>query len=142
MNPKVSIIIPVYNRESLILETLKSIQKQSFQDWECIVVDDHSTDDTPNIVKKISKQDSRFKYFVRPSKKPKGANACRNYGFLKSKGTFINWFDSDDIMHPEFLQTRISKLIEEDSLDFCACLGRKFVKGIEVDALTIKPHSI
>ncbi|MCA0153719.1 glycosyltransferase family 2 protein [Winogradskyella vincentii] len=140
MKGLISIIIPTFNRAQILPETLDSILSQSYEMWECIVVDDGSTDNTDDLLNTYAKSDSRFQYIKRPKDKPKGANACRNYGFEISKGDFINWFDSDDIMHPEFLQTRISKLIEEDSLDFCACLGRKFVKGIEVDALTIKPH--
>ena len=85
MSSKVSIIIPVYNRESLILETLNSIQQQIYKDWECIIIDDHSTDNTLSLVKEFCNEDARFSYYLRPEKKPKGANSCRNYGFLKSK---------------------------------------------------------
>ncbi|WP_411895318.1 glycosyltransferase family 2 protein [Winogradskyella sp. A2] len=140
MTPLISIIIPTYNRAKILPETLDSILAQSYKNWECIVVDDGSADDTEDLLGTYIKLDSRFQFLKRPFNKVKGANACRNYGFENSKGEFINWFDSDDIMHPDFLKVRISKLLEDKSLDFCACLGRKFVRGIAIDALTIKPH--
>ena len=107
MQPLVSIIIPTYNRAHLIGETLDSILAQTYQNWECIVVDDGSTDHTVQRIDKYQSQDERFKFFTRPTTKPKGANACRNYGFEQSKGDYIQWFDSDDLMHPEKLKIKI-----------------------------------
>ncbi|WP_282073734.1 glycosyltransferase family 2 protein [Polaribacter atrinae] len=96
--PLISIIIPTYNRALLIGDTLESILNQSFTDWECIVVDDGSVDDTKSILKKYIDLDNRFQYYERPKDRIKGPNSCRNFGFKKSKGKFINWFDSDDIL--------------------------------------------
>lgn len=107
-DPFVSIIIPTYNRAHLIGETLDSVLAQTYKNWECILVDDGSTDNTKTIVAEYSKNDSRIQYFSRPNNKPKGANACRNYGFEKSKGAYIQWFDSDDLMHPEKLEIKLS----------------------------------
>lgn len=103
----VSIIIPVFNREKLISETLISIQNQSYINWECIVVDDGSTDETAEIVDSFTKIDSRIKFFHRPVDLSKGANSCRNYGFEMSSGEFINWFDSDDVMLADFLEKKV-----------------------------------
>jgi len=111
MPPLVSIIIPTYNRAHIIDETLESIAGQTYQDWECIVVDDGSTDTTKDVITIYTNKDARFKFFSRPAHKPKGANACRNYGYEKSKGTYIQWFDSDDIMRPEKLQIKINHAI-------------------------------
>lgn len=102
----VSIIIPVYNREVIIKSTLDSIIKQTYINWECIIVDDSSTDDTIETLKKYVEKDKRFKVFQRPQELRKGANSCRNYGFLKSKGFLINWFDSDDIMSENFIEEK------------------------------------
>lgn len=118
-SPKVSIIIPTYNRAHLIGETLSSILDQTLQDWECIVVDDGSSDNTKQIIEQISNNDKRVKYFKRPVNRKKGANACRNYGFEQSKGEFIQWFDSDDLMHPKLLEKKLKKLIEHPEYDFC-----------------------
>lgn len=105
--PLVSIIIPVYNRESLILETLQSIKQQTYSNFECIIVDDDSTDNSIDVINKFIVNDFRFKIFIRPKNKIKGANSCRNYGYELSKGTYINWFDSDDIMHENFIKHKV-----------------------------------
>ena len=97
MDSLVSIIIPAYNQSSLISETLNSVLNQTYINWECIIVDDGSTDNTTEIVKKYTVGDSRFKLKNRPQKKLKGANACRNYGFKLSKGEYVLFLDSDDI---------------------------------------------
>jgi glycosyltransferase involved in cell wall biosynthesis len=82
----VSIIIPLYNRENLILETLESIKVQTYSNFECIIVDDGSTDNGIKLVKNFLNDDNRFKLFERPSNVKKGGNSCRNIGFLKSSG--------------------------------------------------------
>lgn len=113
----VSIIIPLYNRESLITDTLRSIQSQSSNQWECIIVDDHSTDNSYNNAKDFIGDDKRFSIHKRPDDRPKGANACRNYGYEQSKGEYLNWFDSDDIMHPDFVSTKIHAIETNRKLD-------------------------
>lgn len=112
MSPLISIIIPTYNRSHLISETLDSIISQTYTNWECIIVNDGSTDDTEKIVKKYIKQDNRFQFHNRPKHLLKGGNAARNYGFDLSKGEFINWFDDDDKMEKDFLLTKISSFDE------------------------------
>lgn len=115
--PTVSIIIPTYNRAHLIKETLNSVQEQTFDDWECIIVDDGSIDNTNEIVREIVKNDSRFQYHHRPSIRPKGANSCRNYGFEMSKGKYINWFDSDDVMTLNFVKWKVLELENQNNID-------------------------
>lgn len=84
--PLVSIIIPTYNRAHLIGETLDSVLAQIYTNWECIVVDDGSTDSTAELLAFYVEKDSRFQYHHRPKDRLKGANACRNYGFELSRG--------------------------------------------------------
>lgn len=103
----ISILIPCYNRAHLISETLESIQNQTYTHWECIVVDDGSTDKTIEVVQNFVANDSRIHLFKRPDAMSKGANSCRNFAFQQSKGEFINWFDSDDVMLPTFLEEKI-----------------------------------
>lgn len=102
--PLISIIIPTYNRAHLICETLNSILAQTYSNWECIVVDDGSTDNTAEVLTSYIEKDCRFQYFVRPVDQLKGPNSCRNYGFQKSCGDYINWFDSDDLYKPFTLE--------------------------------------
>lgn len=131
----ISIIIPAYNRAHLIEETLNSITAQTYINWECIVIDDHSADDTLNVVSKIAKKDARIKVFLKPTGKPKGPSASRNYGFELCKGEFINWFDSDDIMKPNKLEKDL-KAINSGNFDFSISQsdffenGSRLIKGV------------
>ncbi|MCG9973025.1 glycosyltransferase family 2 protein [Christiangramia crocea] len=115
--PLISIIIPTYNRANYIRKTLESIKEQTYTNWECIIVDDGSEDNTLEILQEYLKHDSRFKLFARPKEKRKGANSCRNYGFTKCKGKLIKWFDSDDIMLSRHLEIA-SKTLTSKKLDF------------------------
>lgn len=98
----ISIIIPTYNRAYIIGRTLDSIIQQSYPDWECIIVDDFSTDNTESIVTIFQNKDNRIK-FIR-NNRSKGAQGARNTGIMESKGEWVVLFDSDNVMHPDFLQ--------------------------------------
>ena len=111
-NPLISIIIPNYNRAHLIGETLDSVLAQTYTHWECIIVDDGSTDNSKEVIQKYVNKDARFQLHDRPTDRPKGANACRNYGFELSKGGFINWLDSDDLFSNDKLESQIKEAIE------------------------------
>jgi glycosyltransferase involved in cell wall biosynthesis len=130
MEPLVSIIIPNHNRANLIGETLDSIIQQSYSNWECLVIDDGSTDASEVVINAYCEKDKRFRFYKRPSDRPKGANACRNFGFELSKGAYINWFDSDDLMHPKKLQLQLDKLQNSDK-PFCVCQSYVFEKDIK-----------
>lgn len=120
-NPLVSIIIPTYNRAHFIGETLGSIISQTYQNWECIIIDDGSTDNTHEVIEGYVKKDARFQYLHRPENLPKGGNAARNYGFQISKGEYIQWFDDDDVMLEDFL---IKKIYEfEPTINLVICSG-------------------
>ena len=106
--PLVSIIIPTYNRAHLIGETLDSVLAQTYTKWECIIIDDGSTDSTDHLINQYAQKDQRFRYFKRPSNKQKGANACRNIGLQHSKGEYVVYFDSDDLMTIDHLETKIN----------------------------------
>lgn len=116
-NKMVSIIVPVYNRAHLIVETLDSIVAQDYLEWECIIIDDDSTDDSFLVIEKYIGTDQRFLLKKRPATKPKGACSCRNYGFELCQGHYVQWFDSDDIMVSNHLSCLI-QAIEENQIDF------------------------
>jgi glycosyltransferase involved in cell wall biosynthesis len=116
-NPLVSIIIPTFNRGHLIGETLNSIIEQTYSNWECIIIDDGSADDTSEILNLFMAQDDRIKYYVRTGEFKKGPSGCRNYGFTLSQGEYVNWFDSDDIMVPHKIQTEL-EFLETSNVDF------------------------
>lgn len=116
-NPLVSLIIPVYNRLDLLPEMLNSILQQTYQDWECIIVDDGSHEDVKAVVDSYISLDNRFKFYNRPSEHLPGGNGARNYGFLKSNGDYINWLDSDDSLHEDFISKKIRHFLENENLD-------------------------
>ena len=96
--PLVSIIIPTFNRAQFIGEALDSVLSQTYAHWECIIVDDGSTDNTSEVLSAYCLKDKRFQYFKRPSHWPKGANGSRNYGISKSKGVYFAFCDDDDFL--------------------------------------------
>lgn len=104
----VSIIIPTYNRVEFLTETLDSILAQTHDNWECILVDDGSSDESLEKIIALSQIDSRIKFFQRILfNLPKGANACRNIGIENANGKYIIFFDSDDLFLPNCLHDRI-----------------------------------
>lgn len=128
--PLVSLIIPTYNRADLISETLDSVVAQTHAHWECLIIDDGSTDATEDVVREYSRNDSRIQYYKRPSHRSKGANACRNYGLELSTGDYINFYDSDDLLHPDKLLKQVHAL-ETSDFDFSVCQSVFFRNSIE-----------
>lgn len=120
--PLVSIIIPTYNRAHLIGQTLDSVLIQTYQNWECIIVDDRSSDNTDEVIAAYIEKDSRFKHFHCPEEHLEGGNGARNYGFKMSEGDYVQWFDSDDLMLPEKLEFKI-RLARNNNLDMVICSG-------------------
>jgi glycosyltransferase involved in cell wall biosynthesis len=120
MSPTLSVIMATYNRENLVIQTLNSIKNQTYKDFECIIVDDQSTDNTFNVISDFIKSDNRFTLYSRPNSKSKGMSGSRNYGYALSNGQYVNWFDDDDIMHPECLEKKMSLILEKE-LDFVSC---------------------
>ncbi len=103
--PKISVIIPTYNRSNIINGTIESVLKQDFTDFEILVIDDGSTDDTRSVIECIS--DTRIKYF---HKNNGGISSARNMGLANAKGEYIALLDDDDMWPAEYLQTMLRKL--------------------------------
>lgn len=133
-NSLISIIVPTYNRAHLIGETIESIQQQTYKNWECIIIDDGSTDNTEDVVRNYLEIDKRIQYYKKPKDRPKGPSAARNYGFQKCKGTHINFFDSDDIMHPQKLEIDL-KNVQSGDFDFTVSQSQFFGKTDNYDRL-------
>lgn len=129
----ITIIIPSYNRGSLINETIKSILAQSCKNWELIIVDDGSTDDTEEVVQPFLR-DSRIKYTTRPVTRPGGGNAARNYGYELATGNYVKWLDSDDLLHPQCLEKQL-EVISRDNSDVVFCRSRFFEQNGESDKI-------
>lgn len=113
--PKISIIIPVFNAEHYICECLDSIEKQSFVDWECLLVDDGSLDNSGIICDRYALKDSRFRVF---HKLNGGVSSARNYGLDKACGEWVTFIDSDDFISPTFIEGLYAPIANGEHLDF------------------------
>ncbi|MFD1628606.1 glycosyltransferase family 2 protein [Pseudopedobacter beijingensis] len=105
--PLVSICIPCYNAEQYIKDTLDCIGKQSYRNLEIIVIDDHSTDNSLNILQNYSQ---KYPFLQFETAQKKGAAAARNQAFTLSKGEFIVFFDADDIIEENFIESQLAAL--------------------------------
>ncbi len=107
-----SIIIPTYNRASLIKDTINSVLLQDYSNFEIIIVDDGSTDDTQNIIKSI--EDNRINYYKKTNEE---RGAARNFGTKLAKGEYITFLDSDDILYVNHLTRALETIDENNSPD-------------------------
>ena len=110
--PLVSIIVPAFNRSGCIANALASIQAQTYDSWEAIVVDDGSTDTTPVVVEELGRQDPRIR-LVRHDRN-RGAQAARNSGINAASGDWVAFLDSDDTYVPDSLEVRLRVAQEEN----------------------------
>lgn len=111
MEPKVSIIIPIFNTEKYLTECLDSIYRQSVKELEIICVDDGSTDDTPKILERYSKADSRIRILTQENQ---GVSVARNSGMAIATGEYIQFLDSDDMLEPWALEYAVQQMIEKE----------------------------
>ncbi|MFZ4289266.1 glycosyltransferase family 2 protein [Variovorax sp. HJSM1_2] len=116
--PKVTVLIPVYNAERYLLETLQSVSAQTFQDIEILVIDDGSKDNSPQMLADYALTDPRLRV-VRQANA--GISAALNAGIAAARGEYIVRMDADDIMLPERIAAQVSFLQVRTELGFCAC---------------------
>lgn len=109
-SPAFSIVIPTYNRAHLIGKTLDSILKQKFTDFEVLVVDDGSKDNTEEVLRKFT--DPRVQYFKKENAE---RGAARNYGAARASGAYINFFDSDDLMYDNHLAEAMNVITQRNN---------------------------
>lgn len=119
-----------YNRGHFILESLLSIQNQTYLDWECLIIDDGGTDNTKDVIVPILEQDNRFKYIKRSEEYVKGLPGCRNLGLDLAKGEYIIFFDDDDIVHPQNLELCVLEL-EDLDIFFCRYIRNVFFENFD-----------
>lgn len=103
--PLVSIVVPVYNAEQFISDTIKTVKDQSYKNWELLLIDDSSQDDSVKIIKKHTRKDKRIKLLRQP--KNQGAAKARNRGISVAKGRYIAFLDADDLWHPNKLSIQV-----------------------------------
>lgn len=122
--PLVSVIIPAFNSEKYIAEAINSALCQTYKNTELIIVDNGSTDRTLEIVKKISLNDNRVKYYsIPPAGRP---SVPRNYGIQKSNGEFIAFLDSDDLWHKRKTELQLKRIIASPSSAFIYSMSITF----------------
>ena len=112
MNGLVSVIVPVYNRELYIQDCINSVLKQSYGNFEMIIVDDGSSDSSAEICKKDCENDSRIKFY---NQNHKGASAARNLGLDNCLGDYVFFLDSDDVIHPNLLENLVYGIEAENT---------------------------
>jgi len=114
----VSIITPVFNRVGLLRETVESVIRQSYKNWELIVVDDNSTERTAELMRSFQQRDSRIHFHIKPENVLKGPASSRNFGVNCAKGEYVVYLDSDDLLFPDCLENRVSSFRDNQDEDF------------------------
>lgn len=117
MKDLVSVITPTYNSAKYIKQTIKSVQAQTYENWEMVIVDDCSTDNTCDIIREFIKADSRIRLIVQTENV--GAAQTRNRAVNNSHGQFIAYLDADDIWYPEKLEKQVAFMKEKDAAFSC-----------------------
>ena len=115
--PKVSVVIPVYNNEAFVRETLDSLKNQTFPDFEALVVDDGSSDSSASIIREYEASDKRFHYIFQENS---GAGPARNNGMKRARGEYISFLDGDDLYDPDYLK-RMTGALDRTRADVCVC---------------------
>lgn len=122
----ISVIIPCYNAADTIVRTLESVEEQTFKDYEVVLIDDGSLDNTKNIVTNYIKEKDNYVFLKQENK---GVSTARNYGLNNAKGKYIAFLDADDVYHPLFLETLFNE-IEKNRTDL-ACSQYQFMRMTE-----------
>lgn len=136
-DPVVSIIVPCYNQAQYLSEALQSILDQTYKNWECIIVNDGSPDNTEVIVKEWILKEKRFKYFY---KENGGVSSARNLGIENAKGKYILPLDGDDKIGKDYVKEAVLSFEKDDSLKLVYCRAEKF--GDETGEWILNPYSL
>ena len=140
MNALVSIITPSYNSAKFIAETIQSVQNQTYQNWEMIIVDDGSSDETESVVLSIIKNDNRIQFHKLSQNS--GPAVARNTGIEKASGAYMTFIDADDIWFSTFIENNI-KTIQETGIPFVFSSYRRANEQLEfVYSDFIVPHKV
>jgi glycosyltransferase involved in cell wall biosynthesis len=130
----VSVIMPAYNCSGFIRETLESVVKQTYTNWEVIVVDDFSTDNTAQIIEAYSKQEPRIRYYRLETNS--GAAIARNKGVSMADGKYIAFLDSDDTWYPEKLEKQIAYMKKNEYNFTCTSYDKIDERGKPINKIT------
>ncbi len=134
-NPKVSVIVPIYNVEKYIDKCLSTLKNQSFRDFEVLLINDETPDNSMQIAEKYASEDSRFLIF---GKKNGGLSDARNFGIEHSRGEFIVFVDSDDYLHEDYLKTMYEDCINNNA-DMAYCRFKHTIDKTKIKIFSINP---
>lgn len=134
---KVSIIVPCYNQAQYLNESLQSVIEQTYINWECIIVNDGSPDNTKEIAEIWLEKDARFKYVYQENG---GLSSARNFGISHASGEFILPLDADDKIAPNYVLLALKAFHEDESLKVVYCKAEKF--GIENGVWDLEAFSL
>jgi len=123
LTPLISVVVPTFNYAHLIPQALESLQKQTYENWECVVVDDGSTDNTAEVVATYALKDSRIRYVKQENSKQA---AARNTGIQNSTGEYFQFLDSDDLIEPAKLDHQVNYLESHPEVDIVYSNARYF----------------
>jgi glycosyltransferase involved in cell wall biosynthesis len=137
MSSKVSVVIPCFNQGEFLEEAVESVKKQSYKNWECIIINDGSIDNTSNIAKKLVEKDSRIKFFEQENQ---GLAATRNNAIEKSKGRYVLPLDADDKIGLEYLEKAVNILDSNLEMKLVYAKAEKF--GAESGIWELPPFSL
>ena len=116
--PSISVIVPVYQAEKFLRDCVESVRRQTFSDWELLLVDDGCTDGSPALCDELAREDDRIRVFHK--ERNSGVSETRNVGLDHVRGTYIAFLDSDDQYEPQCLET-LWNLRERAGADTAAC---------------------
>lgn len=122
--------MPAYNSEKFVSQAIESVINQTYSEWELIIVDDGSTDQTGKIVDEFSKNDSRIKVFHQSNK---GVSSARNYALERVTGDYVTFLDSDDVYHSERLKVMLDVLNKDPNCDAVFADYKEFRESTKVD---------
>lgn len=135
-HPLVSILMPLYNAEQWVEETIRSCQEQTYTNWELIIVDDGSTDASASIVEKIASSEPRITLLQQPNA---GACVARNLAFRHCKGDYVMYLDADDLISPDKIELQVEVLSHADPETVAICAWEHF-SDIPSAEITSRPY--
>ncbi len=119
-NPLVSVVIPVYNAGKYLDETIQSVRNQTYPNWELVLVDDGSSDNSASLAKKYATEyPGRIRYFEHPGRQNRGSSATRNVGIKHAKGELIAFLDADDLFAAEYLADQVQTWLTTKASMIC-----------------------
>lgn len=138
-NSLVTIIVPCYNQAQYLDDCLASVHQQTYHNWECLIIDDGSPDDTKEVATAWTKKDTRFRYIHQQNS---GVSAARNLGLKEANGVYIQFLDGDDILQQKKIESQVAVLSNNNAVDIVYTGSRYFFHGKPNDLFAIHPLGI